>query len=88
MTVNGAYAPKNAPALQRLAEIANQIVCDYLRKNELPVRWAPGRHDFIEKFSPILQTALLTVELDTLARFDTEEKRLQRMREIVLELER
>jgi hypothetical protein len=82
--MNGAHFDKKAAFVQKLAEIANEICCQHVQRTG----FAPGIHDFEERFAPIVRTELLHTCLNEQLFNGEGESRRKRMRELLLELER
>ena len=80
--MNGSHAPKDAPALQRLTEKANEICCEHIKK----YGFGPGLHDFEEAFAPILKDVLLNERLQEQIAFGEGDTRRNRIFELLMEL--
>jgi hypothetical protein len=81
--LNGAHFDKNASLLQRLVEIANELCCEHVKRTG----FAPGIHDFEERFGPIVRTALLQTCLNEQLFHGEGESREKRMRDLLLEID-
>lgn len=58
--MNGAHYDAQASLLQKLVEIANEIACETVKRTG----FAPGKHDFEERFAPVVRDGILTALLN------------------------
>jgi hypothetical protein len=82
--LNGAHFDKKASLVQKLSEIANEICCEHVERTG----FAPGIHEFEERFAPIIRTELLQTCLNEQLFHGEGDSRRVRLRELLLDLEK
>ena len=80
--MNGAHYDARASLLQKLVEIANEICCEQVKKTN----FAPGVHDFEERFAPVIRDAVLTALLNEQIFHGEGDSRKKRINELLLDL--
>lgn len=82
--MNGAHYDAQAPLLQKVVEIVNEICCEHIKKTG---GFAPGIHDFDERLAPIIRDGILTALLNEQVHHTVEGKtRDKRIADLLLEL--
>jgi len=80
--MNGAHYDAQASLLQKLVEIANEISCESVKSTG----FAPGVHDFEERFAPVVRDGILTALLNEQIFHGEGKTRERRISNLLLEL--